>query len=174
MEDSSDSDDDSGLGISQTLQSSSNTSTTTTSTTPTNASNAATLAALVEPILRNEKLYLDQNDYTKQLQDHGSASNAGPARCPNKTFEYKNMRYRSIWELANQLKILYVASKWSNIPSNATTFRRHIATYIVTHRNPVKRGDVSALSHSKELVDMAQAETEVDKVFHSLDQKSLL
>ncbi len=94
MEDSASSNKDTGVGISQTLQ----------STESANASNAVTLAALVEPILSNEKLYTDQTEYTKLLQDHGSASDAGPARCPIKTFEYQNMRYKDIWELANQLK----------------------------------------------------------------------
>ena len=48
MEDCASSDDDTGVGISQTLQSLSNTTTTsTTSTTTADASNAVTLAALV-------------------------------------------------------------------------------------------------------------------------------
>ena len=50
MEDCASSDDDTGVGISQTLQSLSNTATSsTTSTTTADASNAFTLAALVEP-----------------------------------------------------------------------------------------------------------------------------
>ena len=175
MEDCAGSDDDTGVGISPTLQSLSNTATSsTTSTTTADASNAVTLAALVDPILSNEELYTDQTEYTKLLQDHGSASDDGATRCPNKTFEYQNTRYRDIWELANRLKNLYAAKKWSNIPSNATFFRRYIATYIVTHRHPVKSGDVCHLSHSKELVELVHAETDVSKVFYSLDQKSLL
>ena len=108
MEDCAGSDDDTGVGISQTLQSATSG---TTCTTTADASNAVTLAALVDPILRNEELYTDQTEYTKLLQDHGSASDAGPGRCPNKTFEYQNMRYRDIWELANRLKNLLQIEK---------------------------------------------------------------
>ena len=159
-------DDETGTGIHGTLSALG--TGTVDSTTP--------IASLVEPILGDKDLYHNQDDYTRLLQDHGSASDSGPARCPNKVFEYKGHRYKDIYNLADSLKKLYDTKKWHGAPRNSTHMRRYIATYIVTHRNPVKKGDINLLAHSKELVEMAQASTtsENDTTFYSLEQKTIL
>ena len=135
MDESDSNDDETGMGISHNLQTLPSTSTTTSTlsvsraTTPVNASNATTLAAIVAPILGDEKQYLDQEEYTKLLQDGGTVCPTGTKnRCPNKTFEYNNRRYKSVWELAFKLRNKYTANKWSNLPKNATKFLRQIAT----------------------------------------------
>ena len=159
------SDEETGTAIHGTLSSTAGTSTV----------GGSAIASLVERILGDKQLYLDHDEYTKLLQDHGSPSESGPAKCPNKVFELKGHRYKNIWKLADILMKLYAVKKWHGAPKNTSNMRRYIATFVVTHRNPVMKGDINSLVHSKELMAISQAcNSENDTTFYYLDQKSVL
>jgi hypothetical protein len=134
-------------------------------------------ASLAEPALGDKDSYIDQEEHTNLLQDHGTPIEDGPTKCPNKVFQFKGHRYKDIWKLADMLKKLHETKKWHGAPRNGSNLRKHIAAHIVTHRNPVKKGDVSVFGHSKELVAIAQASSSADEtasLFYSLEQKAVL
>ena len=138
-------------------------------------STTGVIASLVEPTLGDKDSYIDQEEYTNLLQDRGTPIEDGPTKCPNKVFQFKGHRCKDIWKLADMLKKLYETKKWHGAPRNGSNLRKYIAAHIITHRNPVKKGDVSVFGHSKELVAIAQASSSADEtasLFYSLEQKA--